>query len=162
MRTVSLSEGTNTLPIYDDLLNTPFLDLFEDLPLFDLPQSIPVVSLPMELQVSDHTSQADTHESVICTPLLPACSPDPSIRYLPPRSVTLGDLARVETTQKECDTTLCSLAYDMIRQNDKKGVDMIEIAIILWNGFVKGSRVDEGCRVDNKLLHNVLDYIRNQ
>jgi hypothetical protein len=49
----------------------------------------------------------------------------------------------------------------MIRQHNKKGVDMIEIGIRLWNGFVKGDRDDEGCKVSNKQLFSVLDYIRD-
>lgn len=63
--------------------------------------------------------------------------------------------------QKECDTTLCIVAYDMIRQQNKRGVDMIEIGIRLWNGFVKGERDDEGCKVKNDLLFSVLEYINS-
>ncbi|KAH6717116.1 hypothetical protein BKA61DRAFT_573176 [Leptodontidium sp. MPI-SDFR-AT-0119] len=59
----------------------------------------------------------------------------------------------------QCDTesTLCSEAYEMLRQHNKKGVDMIEIGIRLWNGFTKGD--GNGCKVENKLLFSVLEYV---
>lgn len=94
-----------------------------------------------------------------CTSLLPN-SCNLTAWCPPPLSHNPRDLASVETAQKESDTTLCTIAYEMILQNNKKGVDMIEIAIRLWNGFVQGDRGDEGCKVENKLLHSVLDYIR--
>ena len=55
--------------------------------------------------------------------------------------------------------TLCSVAYDMIREQNKRGVDMIEIGIRLWNGFVKGEG-GSGCKVENDLLYSVLEYIK--
>lgn len=46
----------------------------------------------------------------------------------------------------------------MLRQQNKNGIDMIEIGIRLWNGFTKGDG-NGGCRVENKLLFSVLEYI---
>jgi hypothetical protein len=63
--------------------------------------------------------------------------------------------------QKGGDTTPCTLAYKMIREHNKKGLDIVEICIRLWNGFVKGEENGEGCMVETKLLFNVLDYIRS-
>lgn len=57
------------------------------------------------------------------------------------------------------DTTLCSVAYDLIRQHNNKGIDIMEICIRLWNGLKKGDE-GEGCKVENKLLFSVLEYIR--
>jgi len=62
------------------------------------------------------------------------------------------------TSQSDRATTLCSAAYKLIREHNKKGVDMIEIGIRLWNGFVKGDGVG-GCQVESKLLFSVLEYI---
>ncbi|KFY31398.1 hypothetical protein V493_01149 [Pseudogymnoascus sp. VKM F-4281 (FW-2241)] len=45
------------------------------------------------------------------------------------------------STKSDSATTLCSVAYDLVRQHNKKGVDMMEICIRLWNGLIKG---DEG------------------
>jgi hypothetical protein len=59
----------------------------------------------------------------------------------------------------ESDTILCAVAYDLVRQHNKKGVDMIEIGIQLWNGFRKGNGDIEDCRVENKLLFSVLENI---
>lgn len=56
-------------------------------------------------------------------------------------------------------TTLCSVAYELVREQNKRAVDMIEIGIRLWNGFLKGEGAG-GCRVDNELLASVLEYIK--
>lgn len=61
-------------------------------------------------------------------------------------------------TNSDKDLTLCTVAYDMIKNHNTRGVDMIEIGIRLWNGFVKGEG-DSGCKVQNKLLFGVLEYI---
>ena len=63
------------------------------------------------------------------------------------------------SSQPGSGTTLCSVAYKLVREHNKRGVDMIEIGIRLWNGFVKGEG-DEGCKVENQLLSSVLEYIK--
>jgi hypothetical protein len=55
-------------------------------------------------------------------------------------------------------TTLCSEAYELLWRHNSRGVDVIEIGIRLWNGFRKGDG-DQGCKVENKLLFSVLEYI---
>ncbi|KAL3425751.1 hypothetical protein PVAG01_02542 [Phlyctema vagabunda] len=62
------------------------------------------------------------------------------------------------TARPDTDLTLCIVAYQMIREQNTKGVDMFEIGIQLWNGFVKGEE-GSGCKVQTKLLHSVLEYI---
>jgi hypothetical protein len=62
-------------------------------------------------------------------------------------------------SQPDSGTTLCSVAYELVREHNKRGVDMIEIGIRLWNGFVKGDG-DNGCKVENELLSSVLEYIK--
>ena len=59
----------------------------------------------------------------------------------------------------ESDTTLCTVACEMIRQHNSKAVDMIEIGYRLWNSFVHGNEDDGGCKVENKALFSVLDYV---
>ena len=56
-------------------------------------------------------------------------------------------------------TTLCSVAYELIRIHNKRGVDMMDIGIRLYNGFAKGKN-DSGCTVKTALLLNVLEYIK--
>jgi hypothetical protein len=63
------------------------------------------------------------------------------------------------SSQSDKGTTLCSVAYELIREHNKRGIDMIEIGIRLWNGFVKGDGVC-GCEVENELLFSVLEYIK--
>jgi len=63
------------------------------------------------------------------------------------------------SSQPDSGTTLCSVAYELVREHNKRGVDMIEIGIRLWNGFVKGEG-DGGCKVENELLSSVLEYIK--
>jgi hypothetical protein len=59
----------------------------------------------------------------------------------------------------DSSTILCSVAYELVREHNKRGVDMIEIGIRLWNGFVKGEG-DGGCKVEKELLYKVLEYIK--
>jgi hypothetical protein len=152
-------EGISPSPSFNDLLNTPFLDLSEDFHVFDSMQSIPPVDLPSALPTANRIHPVDLRAPVPCTSLLPDCSYNLTAWSLPPLSLIPGDFGSIKTAQKECDTTLCTVAYEMICQHNKKGVDMIEIGIRLWNGFIKGDR-DEGCKVEKKLLFSVLDYIR--
>ncbi len=63
------------------------------------------------------------------------------------------------SSQSDSGTTLCSVAYELIREHNKRGIDMIEIGIRLWNGFVKGDGAG-GCKVENELLFSVLEYIK--
>ncbi|TAQ90593.1 hypothetical protein B7494_g1084 [Chlorociboria aeruginascens] len=67
--------------------------------------------------------------------------------------------SRISGSKSERDTTLCSVAYELVRQHNHRGLDMIDIGIRLWDGFRKGSKDDEGCKVENKLLFSVLEYI---
>jgi len=63
------------------------------------------------------------------------------------------------SSQSGARTTLCSVAYQLVREHNKRGLDMIEIGILLWNGFIKGEG-DGGCKVENELLSSVLEYIK--
>lgn len=63
------------------------------------------------------------------------------------------------SSRSDGGTTLCSVAYELIREHNKRGIDMIEIGIRLWNGFIKDDGAG-GCKVENELLFSVLEYIK--
>ncbi|PLB46808.1 hypothetical protein P170DRAFT_511485 [Aspergillus steynii IBT 23096] len=65
------------------------------------------------------------------------------------------------TNEDILNTTLCALAEELINQYNTCGVDMAEIRRKLWSGFSKGLTTDEGCRVQNQILFQVLDEISN-
>ncbi|KAE8383615.1 hypothetical protein BDV26DRAFT_93381 [Aspergillus bertholletiae] len=57
------------------------------------------------------------------------------------------------------NTTLCAIAEELIKQHNRRGLDMAEIQKKLWAGFCNGLTTDEGCRVQNQILFQVLDEI---
>ncbi|KAJ9269920.1 hypothetical protein DTO212C5_4094 [Paecilomyces variotii] len=57
------------------------------------------------------------------------------------------------------NTTLCSVAGELISQYNTRGVDLTEIRKKLWAGFRKGSSAEEGCRVQNQVLFEILNEI---
>ena len=136
----------------EDLLAETFLELPNDEfdfsfdqanSLFD-PSLMPQLFDELSLPIANHTPQPRS-SSCPLSAVPPPCCPDES--HLPP------------SNRLESEMTLCSVAYDMIRQHNKRGVDMIDIGIRLWNGFVKGEG-DSGCKVENDLLYSVLEYIK--
>jgi len=56
-------------------------------------------------------------------------------------------------------TTLCSQAFVLISQQNFRGVDAHTIRSWLYEGFRLARNQSEGCRVDNKLLFGLLDFI---
>ncbi|GFF29764.1 hypothetical protein IFM51744_00937 [Aspergillus udagawae] len=59
------------------------------------------------------------------------------------------------------NTTLCAIADELIQQYNTRGMDIAEIRQRLWAGFSKGLTTEEGCRVQNQILFQVLDEISN-
>ncbi|PYI07184.1 hypothetical protein BO78DRAFT_406683 [Aspergillus sclerotiicarbonarius CBS 121057] len=59
------------------------------------------------------------------------------------------------------NTTLCAIADELIDQYNTRGVEMAEIRRKLWAGFSKGLTTEEGCRVQNHILFQVLYEISN-
>ncbi|KAJ9328737.1 hypothetical protein DTO027B5_1362 [Paecilomyces variotii] len=57
------------------------------------------------------------------------------------------------------NTTLCSVAGELISQYNTRGVDLTEVRKKLWAGFRKGSSAEEGCRVQNQVLFEILNEI---
>ncbi|KAB8278879.1 hypothetical protein BDV30DRAFT_233336 [Aspergillus minisclerotigenes] len=63
------------------------------------------------------------------------------------------------TSYDVLNTTLCAIAEELIKQHNRRGLDMAEIQKKLWAGFSNGLTTDEGCRVQNQILFQVLDEI---
>ncbi|KAL1850864.1 hypothetical protein Plec18170_006701 [Paecilomyces lecythidis] len=57
------------------------------------------------------------------------------------------------------NTTLCTVAGELISQYNTRGVDIAEIRKKLWGGFRKGMSAEEGCRVQNQVLFDILNEI---
>lgn len=75
-----------------------------------------------------------------------------------------NDLWRAEMTTKPSGndnkrTTLCSLAFRLVAQCNKRGVDLQVIHIWMQHGFQLAMSSNEGCRVDNEVLLDVLTQI---
>jgi len=127
------AESFLQLPADDfDILFEPFQSIDSSEPSY-VPQSVSESSLPFEYDASSSLQEVN-----------PLCSAE----FLLPSS-----------SQSSAGTTLCSVAYQMVREHNQRGIDMIEIGILLWNGFVKGEG-DGGCKVENELLSSVLEYIK--
>jgi hypothetical protein len=138
---------TNEL-LADSFLNLPSEDLTSDefRPFYDGSQEEPAfdtLAIPQDLLDLS----------------LPSTSMPPSSSAIPTDALSRFRTGSSLLSTSRCDTetTLCSEAYEMLRQHNKKGVDMIEIGIRLWNGFTKGD--GSGCKVENKLLFSVLEYV---
>jgi hypothetical protein len=56
-------------------------------------------------------------------------------------------------------TTLCSQAYSLIAQQNFRGLNADTIRSWLDEGFRRARFQDEGCRVENRLLFGLLDFI---
>jgi hypothetical protein len=149
-----LLPDTYGVETFNDLLNISLLELSEEEFNFNpssSAQGTSAVGTPLVSRILDGT-EAFPYASLLSDDQ-PAC---------PPSAFPLitGDLGHLNAAKSDSDTTLCSVAYDLVRQHNKKGVDMMEICIRLWNGLIKGDEGDEGCKVENKLLFSVLEYIR--
>ncbi|KAG4436786.1 hypothetical protein IFR05_007720 [Cadophora sp. M221] len=145
--------GTTPSGITDELLADSFLNLpSEDFTtdefglFYDGIQDAPTFETArMPQDVSERSPFTATPSTSLCSITTDALSTFCTSSSLP------------STNQGDTDTTLCSEAYEMLHQHNKKGVDMIEIGIRLWNGFTKGD--GSGCKVENKLLFSVLEYV---
>ncbi|KAF2789969.1 hypothetical protein K505DRAFT_312216, partial [Melanomma pulvis-pyrius CBS 109.77] len=56
-------------------------------------------------------------------------------------------------------TTLCSSAFSLVLKNNLKGYSAADLDLKLRVGYRYGAASSEGCRVDNKILINVLAEI---
>lgn len=77
---------------------------------------------------------------------------------------SLGDCRDACVSTGRCDsapetTTLCSLAYRLVAQCNRQGLDMHAIHVRMQHGFQQGRSPGEGCRVDNQVLLATLTEI---
>ncbi|KAL4876005.1 hypothetical protein BJY04DRAFT_223491 [Aspergillus karnatakaensis] len=63
-------------------------------------------------------------------------------------------------SESTLNTTFCAIAERLVDQYNSRGVDVSEIRRKLREGFFRGTS-EEGCRVHNQILFQVLDEISN-
>ncbi|KAJ5713722.1 uncharacterized protein N7483_010903 [Penicillium malachiteum] len=134
--------------------------------------AIPAISRSKDINDSESTSQKATKSESSLTPeplKTPAseAQEDPSP---PHENITNPSLCGCSTEEQIANswpsddnllnTTLCSIADDLVRQYNARGTDIDEIRHRLWAGFRRGQSGD-GCRVQNNILFQVLDEISN-
>jgi hypothetical protein len=79
---------------------------------------------------------------------------------LPPTGSFCTDGCNCPTSgNSDGDTTPCTIAYEMVRRYNRKGLDMVEICVRLWNGFRVDKEGSNGCTVNSRVLFRLLDYI---
>ncbi|KAL2848611.1 hypothetical protein BJX68DRAFT_99532 [Aspergillus pseudodeflectus] len=76
------------------------------------------------------------------------CSPEEGLESLP-------------ISERVLNTTFCGIAEQLVEQYNTRGVDISEIREKLREGFFRGL-AEEGCRVQNQILFQVLDEISGQ
>ncbi|KAJ0422384.1 hypothetical protein BJY00DRAFT_311105 [Aspergillus carlsbadensis] len=75
------------------------------------------------------------------------CTPEEGLESLP-------------ISERVLNTTFCGIAEQLVEQYNTRGVDISEIRQKLRDGFFRGL-AEEGCRVQNQILFQVLDEISN-
>ncbi|KAL4937226.1 hypothetical protein BDV06DRAFT_216050 [Aspergillus oleicola] len=76
-----------------------------------------------------------------------ACAPEEGLESLP-------------ISERVLNTTFCAIAEKLVDQYNTRGVDVSDIKKKLREGFFRSSS-EEGCRVQNQVLFQVLDEISN-
>ncbi|KAL4950720.1 hypothetical protein BDW69DRAFT_52671 [Aspergillus filifer] len=76
-----------------------------------------------------------------------ACAPEEGPQSLP-------------ISERVLNTTFCAIAEKLVDQYNTRGVDVTDIKMKLRQGFFRSS-TEEGCRVQNQVLFQVLDEISN-
>ncbi|KAL4780022.1 hypothetical protein BJX76DRAFT_61806 [Aspergillus varians] len=78
---------------------------------------------------------------------------------LPPFCACSEDeLQSLPINERVLNTTFCAIAEKLVDQYNSRGVDVSEIKRKLREGFLRSSS-EEGCRVQNQILFQVLDEI---
>jgi hypothetical protein len=85
--------------------------------------------------------------------------------FISPCDLTMESLiaqafSNVESAECVSDTTsLCSWAFSLLLKNNIKGYSAADLDLKLRAGYRHGAAPTEGCRIDNKVLLNVLAEI---
>lgn len=132
--------------------------------------AIPAITRPSQPEPSASPSSCNKAESCV-TPTPTSLSETQHPEDRPPpevKEVETPSLCDCSTEQQSLgpwpaeenvlNSTICSLAEEMIRQHNDRGTDIEEIRRKLWAGFRKGKPGD-GCRVQNNILFQILDEI---
>lgn len=105
------------------------------------------MSKPLELLVAVPADPVPTkqQQTIKLPPIASLCDCGP------------GSVSNWPSVHAPTNTTLCEVAQDLIDQYNAKGVDLNVIKQKLWAGFRNGD--ENGCRVQNSVLFEVLDEI---
>lgn len=127
-----------SIPIgFDMLFGLPFDEPGDKFDLLIPSITPPLIDIPSAVQSCDIGSKVSSCCSIQSRTNTPwTLSAEPSFHL---------SLGLPGSPDVDRGSTLCSEAYGLIRQHNKKGVDMIEIGIRLWNGFSKGDPDGNGC-----------------
>ncbi|KAF2687105.1 arsenate resistance ArsH [Lentithecium fluviatile CBS 122367] len=114
-------------------------------PNFDMSTDFPEPSLPVPsaLSILQYPNPIPTPQTLPYQQATTSISPSP-----------MENLIRSSSP----DATLCSVAYSLILQHNKKGYDFAQLDLRLRIGY-KGCGIANGCTVDNKVLFRVLAEI---
>ncbi|KAL4810689.1 hypothetical protein BDV18DRAFT_155300 [Aspergillus unguis] len=99
-------------------------------------------------QEPEDGSKKGAQEARTVLPPFCACSPEEDLESLP-------------VGERVLNTTLCAIAEKLVYQYNACGIDVSEIQQKLRRGFFRSSS-EEGCRVQNQILFQVLDEISGQ
>ncbi|RAL00969.1 bZIP transcription factor [Aspergillus ibericus CBS 121593] len=106
---------------------------------------------------SDSATESKSKTLLQSAPELQGPARDTSVCGCPPNEA----MESWPSNEDVLNTTLCAIADELIDQYNTRGVEMTEIRRKLWAGFSKGLTTEEGCRVQNHILFQVLDEISN-
>ncbi|KAL4927977.1 bZIP transcription factor [Aspergillus undulatus] len=99
-----------------------------------------------ENKIEPHSGKAEQRTRAEISPFC-ACSPEEGLESLP-------------VSERVLNTTFCAIAEKLVDQYNTRGVDVSNIKQKLREGFFR-STSEEGCRVQNQVLFQVLDEISN-
>jgi hypothetical protein len=100
----------------------------------------------------------DLHTTSNSVPeLLPADVPSGSFEQLNVDALMTTAFSNTITSENVSETTsLCSWAFSLVLKNNAKGYSAADLDLKLRAGYRFGATPTDGCRIDNKILLNVL------
>ncbi|KAL2833809.1 hypothetical protein BDW59DRAFT_156607 [Aspergillus cavernicola] len=92
-------------------------------------------------------------------PISPEIEPDPGSLLLLEQDVPDTTLSTEVSKDEYQDTTVCSVALELVMNHNTKNLSILELDMRLRCGYRSGRFQWEGCRVDNQVLFAVLAEI---
>jgi hypothetical protein len=163
----SLKRLLGSLGLGSDFVRT-YLKASAMAPEFQIQSSLLSNAKPLTQPQQEHNTlleSSTTMDSFISWDLLDfggtQLSAEPTQTQLPALESPSGDLLLNDTcnstvSSNSDSTTLCTVAFQLVLKNNRKGYSAAELELKLQTGYQCGARRSEGCRVDNKVLFNVL------